>query len=376
MIKNILFYKKCFLLITLAIIFIGSNVLAISNPGHSADEILITINNIPMTLQEAIDNEFLKDWATQPTQDIYTKTILKWHDANKITISIDGEKSLQETIDDTQISFCQDVNPWDLVRKLISNLGHFSDKIDVQFEGQPTTLQAMIDNSEFCSYSWKELGDWSDCSANPYWGSCSVSCGPGTKSCQSTSGTETQTVYCERSDTKNMGSNSNFCTESKPDLNQPCTESCSGSNTCNLGSCSPPTTSSNGKAKCSSWTHVSGTKWRCNTPKVSALYRWSGSTYSDHFVSSTSLSSRNCGSGEGVFKICSKKYSAWRANEYPWCKEYGAIAETRCPTRYYIQGVESVARLYEKALYQYAPCKNKWCGEYGGDICASITCKF
>jgi hypothetical protein len=206
-IKNIL-YKKSFLLITLAIIFTGSNILAISNPGHSADEILITINDITMTLQEAIDNEFLKDWATQPTQDIYTKIMLKGHDANKITISIDGEKSLQEVVNDSQISFCQDVNSWGLMRRLISNIGHFSDKVEVQFKGQPTTLQAMIDNSEFCSYSWEELGDW---------GTCSRTCGIGT---------QTETVRCKRSDGKINGVTDIQCTNdgqgTKPSDNQLC----------------------------------------------------------------------------------------------------------------------------------------------------------
>jgi hypothetical protein len=373
-IKNIL-YKKSFLLITLAIIFTGSNILAISNPGHSADEILITINRISMSLQEAIDNEFLKDNIAPPTQDNdYTKTMLKGHDANKITISIDGEKSLQETIDDTQISFCQDVNPWDLVRKLISNIGHFSDKIDVQFEGQPTTLQAMIDNSEFCSYSWKELGDWSDCSANPYWGSCSVSCGPGTKSCQSTSGTETRTIYCERSDGKTDGITDIQCTNDgqgpKPDASQSCIKSCTGSNTCNLGSCSPPLKSSNNIAKCSSWTHVSGTKWRCNSPqiyKTRLYYKSGGKPYFKNWD----------GAGAVWAKINGGTHSDDTKGQNRFCVEFSGTRSSWCS--YSNAGAGTVTSSYDLRSNFFACSNNQWCNiKTSGSAkpCNSIVCKF
>lgn len=91
------------------------------------------------------------------------------------------------------------------------------------------------------TYSWQSYA-WGSCSASPYWGSwgsCSASCNGGTqyRSCENTSGTQTRTNWCRRSDGQSV-SNS-FCTGTQPATSQSCSASCSGSSSqsCNTQAC-------------------------------------------------------------------------------------------------------------------------------------------
>ncbi|WP_213349847.1 thrombospondin type-1 domain-containing protein [Candidatus Vampirococcus lugosii] len=112
--------------------------------------------------------------------------------------------------------------------------------------GPVTTLNS---STKDCS---RKTGNWSSCSASPYWDTgdwsdCSVSCGGGTKSrsvtCEGKSGTRSRSVKC----VNQLGStiNDSYCEEasSKPSSSKSCTESCStsskpdSSDSCNTHDC-------------------------------------------------------------------------------------------------------------------------------------------
>ena len=117
---------------------------------HSANDVLISINNFAMTLQEAIDNEFLVECAQEPNQSYTLQPPEPNHQMDRIWISIDGsEMSLQEAISTT--SFCgnsitnsynNDINP-----------GHLASEIEILMNGSEMSLQDAIDTGEFCPTS-------------------------------------------------------------------------------------------------------------------------------------------------------------------------------------------------------------------------------
>ena len=100
------------------------------------------------------------------------------------------------------------------------------------------------------TYNWYQSG-WGACPLNSWTysstGGCSVSCGPGTQwvsyACNAAWNTQTQTVYCQRSDSAQV--DDSFCSGSgaKPGSSQSCYQtSCSGgdpsySQACNSGAC-------------------------------------------------------------------------------------------------------------------------------------------
>ena len=100
------------------------------------------------------------------------------------------------------------------------------------------------------TYSWYQSG-WSACPLNNWAysgaGSCSASCGGGTQwqyySCPASYNTQTQTVYCQRSDSASVADS--FCSGAgtKPSASQSCYQSsCSGGDpsytqSCNTQSC-------------------------------------------------------------------------------------------------------------------------------------------
>jgi hypothetical protein len=194
--------KRVYILsIFLFLIFSSFFVIAVSkdNPGHTGDEVLVFINGYSMTLQEAINNNFLKDGASAPTRSYTTSVSGGYHNGDSIFINIGNQKTLKEAIDG-KISFCRDQTAF---RSWLFSFGHSGDKVKVSFGGQERYLQNLIDSKEFCGYSW----------SSGTWGSCSVSCG---------SGTNTRTVECKRSDGVSVGDS--YCGGTKPAISQSCNE--------------------------------------------------------------------------------------------------------------------------------------------------------
>ncbi len=174
---------KRFILFSLILILSATIILAIPNPGHSAEEILITINSQIMTLQEAMDDNFLKDTIALPSTE-GTTSLTKSHPADNLQIYLGERLSLQESIDKIGVTtsiankgFCRDAPGF---FNWLFNLGHDADQISFN-DGE--TLQEKINSQQFCSYEWVYSG----------WGECSESCGWGTK---------TRVVECKRSDGK------------------------------------------------------------------------------------------------------------------------------------------------------------------------------
>lgn len=173
-----------------------------TNPGHSANEIIVTINSKTMNLQEAFENNFLKDGAELPDSD-GTINPIKNHSGDSLQIYIKdtGKMSIQEAINQKK-SFCQatpNIFDW-----LSNFFGHNADQISF-IDGE--TLQEKINTQQFCSYQWEALDDW---------GECSKGCGGGTSK---------QTVFCKRSDEANVADT--FCSETKPIDSRICnTHSC------------------------------------------------------------------------------------------------------------------------------------------------------
>lgn len=111
---------------------------------------------------------------------------------------------------------------------------------------KPATSQSCSSTSG-CTYSW-QTGSWGSCSASPYyswgsWSSCSASCGWGSQtrygSCVNTSGWQSRSVWCQRSDGATVSSS--FCPGSAPSSSQSCSAWCSGSSSqtqsCYAGAC-------------------------------------------------------------------------------------------------------------------------------------------
>lgn len=220
-----------FVMIVLIVAF-GSS--AIPNPGHDASEVLISISGYTMNLQEAINNNFLKD-GVAVADGSYVSSLLVGHSGDEIQIYLKdvGRMSLQDAITD-DVSFCRDASTF----SWLFSLGHSADKI---IFNDDESLQYKIDNSEFCSYEWMEEGYVNnDCTATATYGDCSETCGAGTMPCNQVTGKETQVVYCKRSD-GTVELDKSLCVrdtgDEEPSPSKDCTKDCAGPDSCNLGIC-------------------------------------------------------------------------------------------------------------------------------------------
>lgn len=205
--------------------------------SHAASEILVNVDGVDMSLQDAFDNGFLKDGGVAsgfpPTS--YDKSTREWHSGEDIQIYLNGvgRVKLQEAINDRRNgkSFCGgSLNSF----SWLFSFGHSADEIIFEDD---ETLNEKVDNQGFCAYVWK-YGSFGSCDASPYWGgACSPSCGPGSyTSCLGSSGNQYRDVWCERSDGVTVGDS--LCSaNSKPSPSTPCSVGCSGSNSCNNGVC-------------------------------------------------------------------------------------------------------------------------------------------
>ena len=188
--------------------FLGLVFAIIPNPGHDSNSILISINGYSMTLQEAMDNNFIKDNLATPTRS-YTTRVLSSHNSDEINLYLgksnnyveQGVLSLFSAID-SGYSLCREQSP-NLVES--PNPGHLANEIIISIDGSDMALQEAIDTSKFCSYEWK-FSEWSACSAE----------------CEG--GTRTRSIWCERSDGKNV--ENSFCSESAPASSESCNTQC------------------------------------------------------------------------------------------------------------------------------------------------------
>ncbi|MFH1521529.1 MAG: thrombospondin type-1 domain-containing protein [archaeon] len=157
------------LLIGIAIAYTSS----IPNPGHGGDIVWISVDSFEGTLQNAIDNDLLRNLPESSSP--YTQSNLNpGHYADKIWVSVDGdETTLQNAI--STIGLCgHGSNPY----SESMNTGHLASEVLISIDGSEMTLQDAIDGGEF-----SVDGGWSAWSA---WSTCSNSC----------DGTQTRTRTC------------------------------------------------------------------------------------------------------------------------------------------------------------------------------------
>jgi len=217
--KNKMVIKNILIISLIIIILLSVGIWAIvPNPGHSADEILITFDDTyTMTLQESINENFLKDEATSPTTSI-TTNLLVGHGSEDIKVYVGGKMTLQEAINTrtTTTSFCREGS--DIWTSITKFFGHSADKIEIIINDIQMDFQEAINSAQFCSYSW-EYTDFGDCP---------------TGTCRDAS-TLYRTSTCMRSDGTNMGNPSSLCIATQEVLTKECsadTSGCCGDGTC------------------------------------------------------------------------------------------------------------------------------------------------
>ena len=141
-----------------------------------------------MTLQEAIDQGFLVEGAPGPTESYTLEIPNPGHSADEIYVSVDGvEMTLQDAIDSIGLSgsfsssYIGSINP-----------GHFASEILVSVSGVEMTLQDAIDSGAFSCVPdciGKECGDdgcggsCGTCGANAYCSAGICACNAGWEDC-------------------------------------------------------------------------------------------------------------------------------------------------------------------------------------------------
>jgi len=138
--------KSAYLVVGVLILILGALTIngLIAGTRHSAaTNVLVTISGYTMTLQEAIDNDYLSGVVTPPAS--MTTSITTGHTANKIWVSLDGtEMTLQAAINgpglsgSTSVPYAGSINP-----------GHLASEIEVDISGVKKTLQQAIDSGDF-----------------------------------------------------------------------------------------------------------------------------------------------------------------------------------------------------------------------------------
>ena len=155
--------KSLQIIISLTILIIGIfavyALVDLNKPYHSADEIFVTIGNtetftvlyFDMTLQDAMDENFLIIGASMPIRDYVKEIPDPGHSARDILIIVDGyTMTLQEAIKEKFLTG-ENTPSEDIYTKEISGSGHVFATLDQILFDDGTTLQEAIDAGEFCA---------------------------------------------------------------------------------------------------------------------------------------------------------------------------------------------------------------------------------
>ena len=151
----------------------------IPSPGHGADSVWISVDEIESTLQEAINNDLLLYLPI--SNATYTQEIPSpGHGADSVWISVDGiESTLQEAI--LTGTLCG-MSTHDYINNVYNH--HVANEILISIDGVEMNLQEAIDSSKFCCF---EHSDYQCSGTDVYWyDSCGTmeelkeSCGAGT----------------------------------------------------------------------------------------------------------------------------------------------------------------------------------------------------
>ena len=146
---------------------------------HDADVILVLINGYTMTLQEAVDNNYLVQGGSTPSSDGITSISRGYHTGDEVYVSVQGNvKTLQDAIDSIGAGDGLCGIAGDFYSDTIT-FGENAEDISVEYGGSEISLQDLINNGDLCcvpetcaSLAY-ECGSHNDgCGGNVNCGSC------------------------------------------------------------------------------------------------------------------------------------------------------------------------------------------------------------
>ncbi len=204
-------------------------VLIILNPGHSPEEIIVTIDNCDVTLQSAIDNNYLKGTATPTTCLLKSEFPKTYHLASEITVTIDSYTlTLQDVINQNYFKGTDIISS----STSLPSKGHSANNVEVTVNSIQKTLQDTLSELRCvlntCIDLGYECGTWDDACGGTL--NCS-DCGPGSAcsegSCILTSECtpgQTEPTDCDSLDRRcrNYNDVTNTCDSSGYWTNPPC----------------------------------------------------------------------------------------------------------------------------------------------------------
>ncbi|MFW6311591.1 MAG: hypothetical protein ACOC1K_05085 [Nanoarchaeota archaeon] len=154
--------KRGYIILGFSILLI-SIIFAYLNSAHDSNDVLININGYSMTLQQAIDNDFLNKSEDPPTENLTTKSDLSgsYHTGDEIFLCInENDMTLNNAINsedglssNVSCSYSSDIS-----------FGHLGEEINIEINGDTKSLQESINDSDFncipdCEEENKECGD-------------------------------------------------------------------------------------------------------------------------------------------------------------------------------------------------------------------------
>jgi len=136
-------------------------VLAISGGGgHGGDKILVNVNSYTMSLQEAVNNNYLKAGGSSPSDDLTTSISGEFHSLDEIFVSVSGsDMSLQQAINSGNL--CS------------SSSGSYSGNVILGHKGDEVTLssgkslQQAINDGDYCAPVCGQLINQKSCTGCP-----------------------------------------------------------------------------------------------------------------------------------------------------------------------------------------------------------------
>ncbi|MFW6225910.1 MAG: hypothetical protein ACOC3V_03040, partial [bacterium] len=139
--------KRGYIILGFSILLI-SIIFAFLNSAHDSNDVLININGYSMTLQQAIDNDFLNKSEDPPTENLTIKSDLSgsYHTGDEIFLCInENDMTLNNAINsdnglssNVSCSYSSDIS-----------FGHLGEEINIEINGDTKSLQESINNGDF-----------------------------------------------------------------------------------------------------------------------------------------------------------------------------------------------------------------------------------